>query len=395
VKRLAILGATGSIGRQALDVAARHPERLRVTGLAAGSDADGLVGAARALIAAGAAPRWLALEHASDVAAAGSRIAAAAPGAAVRVGDGASAWLAGACECDVVVNGIVGAAGLDASLAALAARRRLALANKETLVIGGPLVAEALRAGGELLPVDSEHSAALLCLGGRPAAEVARLTLTASGGPLLRHPDWRRATVAEVLAHPVWEMGRRITVDSALLVNKGLELIEAQALFGLDWDRLDAVIHPQARFHAIAAFRDGAVVAQAAAADMRLPIQLAITWPEHWSGPVAPVSGLDFSGLAFEPIVPGRFPAFDVVVAAGRAGGTAPCALNAADEVAVAAFLAGRIRLGSVPEVLAEVLAAHAVEPVRGREQLRVVDAWARAEAARRVEIAAGMGGTS
>jgi 1-deoxy-D-xylulose-5-phosphate reductoisomerase len=221
----------------------------------------------------------------------------------------------------------------------------------------------------------------MLCLGGRPPREVLTLTLTASGGALRQHPDWRGATPEQVLAHPVWTMGRRITVDSALLFNKGLELIEARWLFDLGWDQLAAVLHPQARIHALAAFTDGSLVAQAAAADMRLPIQLALSWPEHWRGPVAPLAAQDLSGLEFSPIPGGQHPAFDLALAAGRAGGTAPCALNAADEVAVEAFLDGRLTLGGVPDVIARVMEAHRVEPVVSLEQLQAVDARAREEA--------------
>ena len=232
-----------------------------------------------------------------------------------------------------------------------------------------------------MLPIDSEHSAAMQCLLGRPAAEIARLTLTASGGPLRTHPDWRRATPAEVLAHPVWAMGPRITTDSATLFNKGLEILEAAALFGLGFDQLDAVIQPGAVLHAIVTFRDGSLVAQAAHPDMRLPIQLALSWPERWGAAVPAIPVTALAGLVIEPIEPGRFPAFDCALAAGRAGGTAPCVLNAADEVAVHAFLEGAIPLGRVPEVLARVLEAHAVQPVESFAQLREVDAWARTTA--------------
>jgi 1-deoxy-D-xylulose-5-phosphate reductoisomerase len=373
--RLAVLGSTGSIGEQVLDVGARHPERLRVVALAAGRDLDRLCAQARAC-----APAALALEHAADPAAARAALAAAAPRARIEVGPGAATRLVEAIDCDTVVNGIVGAAGLAPSLAALAAGRRLALANKETLVIGGPLVLAALERGGELLPIDSEHSAALQCLGGRPAAEVKRLTLTASGGPLRGHPRWREATREEVLAHPVWAMGRRITVDSALLFNKGLELIEAHWLFVLDWTQLAAVIHPQARVHAWVEWRDGSIVAQAATPDMRLPIQLALSWPERWTADL-PAPEAPFAALDFEPIPPGRYPAFDLAIAAGRAAGSAPCVANAADEVAVAAFLEGAITLGQVPEIVARVLEAHRVEPVRALDRLLEIDAWARAEA--------------
>ena len=378
---LAVLGSTGSIGTQALDVAARERERLEVVGLASGSALDALVAQARAV-----RPRWLALERAADADAATRALREATPGANVRVGAGAAAWVAAESGAEVVVNGVVGAAGLAASLATLERGARLALANKETLVVGGPLVRRALARGGRLLPVDSEHSGALQCLLDRPPNEIARLTLTASGGALRNHPDWRRATREEVLSHPVWAMGARITVDSALLFNKGLELIEAQALFELPWERLDAVLHPQALVHAIAAFRDGSSLLQAARPDMRLPIQLALSWPERWSEAVAPLAASDLAGLTFDPIPAGRFPAFDLALAAGRAGGTAACVLNAADEVAVQAFLDGALGLGDVPEMVTRVLERHTPQGVESFEQLTEVDAWARATA--RAEVA-------
>ena len=372
-KRVIVLGSTGSIGEQALQVAARHPERIRVVGLAAGRSLDALCQQAREL-----RPEALALERAANGTEAHLRLCEAAPGAVRFVGPGAAARLVRETESDIVLNGIVGAAGLAVSLAALERGRRLALANKETLVVGGPLVREALTRGGELVPVDSEHSAALQCLGGRPPRDVARLTLTASGGALRRHPDWRRATRAEVLAHPVWAMGARITVDSALLFNKGLEIIEARWLLDLQWEQIEAVLHPQARVHALVEFLDGAIMAQAAAADMRLPIQLAISWPERWGAEWERLPLLPLAGLEFAPIETGRFPAFDLALAAGRAGGTVPCALNAADEVAVQAFLDGQVGLAQVPEIVARVVEAHRAEPVESLEQLERVDAWAR-----------------
>jgi 1-deoxy-D-xylulose-5-phosphate reductoisomerase len=297
---LAVLGSTGSIGEQTLVVAARERERLRVTALAAGRQLDRLCEQARQW-----RPAYLALESAVDLEAARARRAQAAPGAVVEVGEGAAARVAASCGAPLVVNGIVGAAGLAASLATLDRGALLALANKETLVVGGALVRESLaRHGGALLPVDSEHSAALQCLLGRPAHEVTKLTLTASGGPLRRHPDWRRATRDEVLAHPVWAMGPRITTDSATLFNKGLEVIEAHWLFGFGWEQIDAVIHPQAVVHAIATFRDGSLMAQVARADMKLPIQLALSWPERWSESVEPLSPLALAHLEMIPIEP-------------------------------------------------------------------------------------------
>jgi len=373
-RALAVLGSTGSIGTQALEVAAREPGRLRIEALAAGRDLARLCEQA-----ARWRPAAIGLEHAGDPSAARAELERAAPGARIELGPGAAARVAAGCGAPLVLNGIVGAAGLEASLAALARGARLALANKETLVVGGALVrAELQRARGELLPVDSEHSAALQCLLGRPPAEVARLTLTASGGPLRRHPDWRRASRDEVLAHPVWSMGPRITTDSATLFNKGLEVIEAHWLFDLAWERIEAVIHPQAVVHAIATFRDGSLVAQVARADMKLPIQLALSWPERWDEAVAPLAARDLAGLEFEPVDAARFPAYALALAAGRAGGTAPCVLNAADEVAVQAFLDGALPLGGVPELIARVLDRHRPEPVESLEQLRAIDAWAR-----------------
>ncbi len=375
-RTLAILGVTGSIGRQALEVVDEAAGRLVPAGMAAGRDLAGLIAAARRF-----APKWLALEHAADPARARRALLDAVPGTEVRVGPGAAAWLAGSCDAGIVLNGIVGAAGLAASLATLERGARLALANKETLVIGAPLVRAALSKGGELLPVDSEHSAAHQCLGGRPSHEIARMTLTASGGSLRRHPDWRRATPAEVLDHPVWSMGPRITVDSALLFNKGLELIEAHALFDVPWERLDAVLHPQALVHALIEFRDGSTMLHAARPDMKVPIRYACSWPERWDDDGDKIHAESLAGLEFGPIARGRYPGFDVALDAGRAGGTAPCVLNAADEVAVAAFLDGAIGLAQVPELVRGVLEAHEPEPVESLAQLEAVDAHARAAA--------------
>ena len=378
---LAVLGSTGSIGVQALEIAAREPERLRVSALAAGANLERLEEQARRW-----QPGWIALERAADARAARARLAAAVPHAEVLVGAGSAARVAADSGAALVLNGIVGSAGLAASLATLDRGARLALANKETLVVGGELVRRALAHGGTLIPVDSEHSGALQCLGGRPGTEVARLTLTASGGALRDHPDWRRATPAEVLAHPVWSMGRRITVDSALLVNKAFELIEAHWLFDLGWRQLDAWLHPQAVVHALITFIDGSTVAQAARPDMRLPIQLALSWPARWGEALSPLSPRELSALSFEPLVAGRFPAYDLALSAGREGGTTPCVLNAADEEAVEMFLTGRITLAQVPQVLERVLAAHRTRPVESFQQLRELDTWARAEA-RGIEV--------
>jgi len=375
MRTLAVLGSTGSIGKQTLEVCEQEVDRVRIVGLTTHHQ--------NTLLLAQVArhkPAFIGIE--ADVP--DSRVhrglfERASPGAQVRIGPGSTEWVARESGAAIVLNGVVGAAGLAPSIAALERGARLALANKETLVIGAPLVRAALvRGGGELIPVDSEHSAALQCLQGRPAAEVSRLTLTASGGALRHHPDWRRATVEEVLAHPVWSMGRRITVDSALLFNKGLELIEARALFDLGWDQVGAVLHPEAVVHALASFCDGSIMAQAARPDMRLPIQLAISWPERWGPGVPPLDVTDLAGLTFAPIEVRHYPAFEVALEAGRMDGTAPCAVNAADEVAVEEFVKRTIPLGQVPELLRRVLDVHTNEPVESLEQLRRVDQWAR-----------------
>ena len=371
--RVCLLGSTGSIGRQTLDVVSQSQGRLVAVALAAGSDLETLLAQA-----ARVKPLALGLEAASDPAAARSRLQAVAPGARIEIGAGAAARLAAEVDAEIVVNGVVGAAGLEPSLAALNRGARLALANKETLVIGSALVRAALARGGSLVPVDSEHSGALQVLGGRPAAEVVRLTITASGGALRDHPDWRRATREQVLAHPVWPMGDRITVDSALMFNKGLELIEAQVLFELEWHQLEAVLHPEARLHAWATFIDGSTIVQAAHPDMALPIQLALSWPERWPCRVRPLEAQDLAGLTIGPISYERFPALALVIAAGKLGGTAPCAINAADEVAVRAFLDGAIGIGDVPDVLARVMDHFDAEPVESVAQLREVDTCVR-----------------
>ncbi len=379
--RVTVLGSTGSIGRQTLEVVGHSQGRLEAVALAAGSDLEMLLAQA-----ARVKPQALGLEVASDPTAARERLKAVAPAARIEIGAGAAVRLAAEVDSEIVVNGVVGAAGLEPSLAALNRGARLALANKETLVIGSVLVRAALARGGSLVPVDSEHSGALQVLGGRPAAEVVRLTITASGGALRDHPDWRRATREQVLAHPVWPMGDRITVDSALMFNKGLELIEAQVLFDLEWHQLEAVLHPEARLHAWATFVDGSTLVQAARPDMALPIQLALTWPERWPCSVKPLEAQDLAGLTIGPISLERYPALALVIAAGKTGGTAPCAINAADEVAVRAFLDGAIGIGDVPDVLARVMDRFEPEAVVSVAQLREVDArvreWARAAVA-------------
>lgn len=366
MRGVAILGSTGSIGESALRVLDRQREHFRVVALTAGRN--------RALLEAQAAawaPRFAGIVHGP-----------AAPGLA----SGAEVLVEAAThpEVDIVLNAVVGAAGLDATLAALRAGKRVALANKESLVMAGELVAEAARAGGgEVVPVDSEHSAVLQCVAGQEAA-LGRLILTASGGPF-RCWDAERvaaATVAEALNHPTWRMGSKITVDSATLANKALEVIEAHFLFGLPYDALQVVVHPQSIVHAFAEFVDGSVIAQLGFPSMELPILYALTHPVRL--PDAGVRRFDpvaAGPLTFEPVRTDVFRAFHLGVEAGRAGGTAPAAFNAANEEAVAAFLAGALPFGRIAGVIEAVLAAFGPAPATDVEAVRDADRWARARA--------------
>jgi 1-deoxy-D-xylulose-5-phosphate reductoisomerase len=284
----------------------------------------------------------------------------------------------------VVVNGLVGALGLRPSLATVETGARLALANKESLVLGGELLMTRARAtGAEILPVDSEHSGVFQVLGSGGVGALESLTLTASGGPLLRHPDWKRARPDEVLNHPVWEMGKRITTDSATLLNKGLEVIEAHWLFDLEYDRIRVLIHPEAAVHAMVEWRDGSLVAQLSTPDMRLPIQLALTWPERLDSPIVTLDLAKIATLNFQAVERGRFPCLDLALDAGRQGGLAPTILNAADEVAVDLFHDGQIQLGDVPDILKRVLAAHPSGSANSLEAIEEADAWARSETRR------------
>jgi len=274
--------------------------------------------------------------------------------------------------CDVVMNGITGSTGLAPTLAALAAGRILALANKESLVVGGPLVTRAA-ADGQLVAVDSEHSALAQCLRGGTAAEVDRLILTASGGPFRGRTREQLADVtpAEALAHPTWDMGRVITTNSATLVNKGLELLEAHLLYGVDLDRIDVVVHPQSIVHSMVQFVDGSTLAQCSPPDMKLPIALALSWPERLPGVARPCDWTTASGWTFEPLDHEAFPAVELARTAGRLGGTAPAVFNAANEICVDAFHEGRIGFLQILDIVSEVLGQHVPsgpEPVEGRD---------------------------
>jgi 1-deoxy-D-xylulose-5-phosphate reductoisomerase len=370
-----ILGSTGSIGTQALDVIARHPQAFRVAALAAGSNAEALIEQARRF-----RPRRVAL---ADRAAA-ARVRQAL-GAAVEVlegEDGVTSLAGGGGTGDVVLNGMVGSRGLGPTLAALRAGSRVALANKESLILGGPLVLETA-APGQLVPVDSEHSALAQCLRAGGAGEVRRLIVTASGGPFRgrSRAQLQRVTVEEALDHPTWSMGSVITVNSATLANKGLEVIEAHLLFGLPYDRIEVVVHPQSVVHGMVEFVDGATVAKLSPPDMRLPIQLALGWPLRLDHAPAAMDWTRAVTLEFEPLDGDTFPMVRLATAAGRAGGTAPGVFNAANEEAVGAFLEGRLPFLGIPAVVEAVLGEHA--PPAGLDLQTVLDAerWARQRA--------------
>ncbi len=376
---VAVLGSTGSIGKAALQVLARQKERFRVVALTAYGQRERLEQQAAAF-----RPAFVALVNGGAAAGPGREDAGGAP-SGWRCGTGSLIEAVERPDVDVVLNGIVGAAGLDATLAALRAGKRVALANKETLVMAGELVMRTAREhGGEVVPVDSEHSAVLQCVTGRPGTSVQRLILTASGGPF---HAWdaervRHATVAEALNHPTWRMGRKITVDSATLANKALEVIEAHFLFALPYDRIEAVVHPQSVIHSFVEFVDGSVLAQLGFPNMELPILYALTHPERVADDgIVRFDPVAAGPLTFEPVRTEVFPALALGMRAGRIGGSAPAAFNAANEVAVAAFLAGRAPFGRIAEVIEMVLEEQIVTPADSVERVRAADAWARRRA--------------
>ena len=378
---VAVLGSTGSIGRSALDVLRAQAGRFRVVSLAAGRNASLLVEQAREF-----SPRLVSVQDAETAA----EVRRALPGG-TRVVWGPEGLVEAALADGVqtVIAAVVGAVGIRATLAALEAGKRVALANKESLVAAGELAKRILAAGkGELVPVDSEHSAIFQCLLGANRSEVKRLILTASGGPFrtATAEEMERATPFDALKHPTWRMGGKITIDSATLMNKGLEVIEAHWLFDQSYDRIDVVIHPQSIVHSLVEFVDGSVLAQLGAPDMRVPIQLALTFPERAPGNWKPFSILEAGTLTFEPPDFKRFRCLSLAYEAGRTGGTAPCVLNAANEVAVAAFLKGACRFGDIPACVEEVLAAHTPRPVRDVDDVLDADRWARESAAKVLE---------
>jgi len=371
--RVAVLGSTGSIGRQALDIAARFPDRISVVALAANSNATLLAEQARSTGA-----ERVVLADAAAATRAGELL-----GRPVESGAAAVERLAGEGSADIVLNALVGAAGLRASVAALRSGVRLALANKESLVVGGTLLTEL--GLDRVVPVDSEHSAIYQCLVGEPDDAVVRLWLTASGGPFRgrSREDLKHVTLEQALAHPRWTMGPKITVDSATLMNKGLEVIEAHYLFGIAYDRIRVVIHPQSCIHSMVEYADGSVKAHLGATDMRIPIQYAFSLPERWRSPVEPVDFVELGRLDFEEPDRETFQCLDLALEAGRTGMTYPAVLNAANEVAVAAFLAGTAPFLAIPATVARVLDRHEPVPADSLEAVEAADAWARTEALR------------
>lgn len=368
MKRVAVLGSSGSIGTQALEIITASDE-LSVAGLAVGSDWECAVAQAR-----GCRIDTIAVADPDAADQARNEF-----GGTVLSGDSAAVELIGATEPDFVLNGVVGAAGLGPTIAALSAGIDVGLANKESLVIGGELVMELARAtGARLLPVDSEHSALFQLLAGEDDDAVERLVLTASGGPFRGRRDLTGITVAEALDHPTWAMGGRITIDSATLMNKGFEMIEAQHLFGIGWDRIEVVVHPQSIVHSMIDLRDGATLAHLGYPDMRVPIAYALSWPRRTRLPVERLDLAKVGSLTFEEPDPDTFRCLALARQAGEKGGIVPCILNAADEVAVAAFLAGRIEFAAIPEVIARTMEDIGSGPARDFNELFAVDEAAR-----------------
>jgi 1-deoxy-D-xylulose-5-phosphate reductoisomerase len=386
VTTVAVAGSTGSIGTQTIDVVRAEPDRFEIVALGAWSSVDRLVAQAHDL-------------HPKLVVVGDGRRAAEVAGAVppgTEVAAGVEALAAMGTVADVCVNGVVGFAGLRLTLATLAAGRRLALANKESLIAGGPVVrAELARPGaGEIVPVDSEHCAVHQCLAANArggAGRVARIVLTASGGPFRgrTRAQLDDVTVEDALAHPTWSMGPKITVDSSTLMNKGLEVIEAHELFGdaygIDYDRIEVVVHPQSIVHSMVEMSDGSTIAQLSNPDMRLPIGYALAWPDRIGTPFGRIDWTSCGPLEFEPPDLDGFPCLGLAYAAGRAGGLAPAVLNAANEEAVEAFLGGMIAWSGIPDVLNEVLSRHDGGTADGVDA--VIDADRRGRVAARREI--------
>ncbi len=374
-RRVVVLGSTGSIGTSTLDVIRHLPDRLCAAGLSAHANTD-LLGEQIELFR----PRWVAL---TDPARARRIDRSGLSGTEVLVGEEGVRRMVTDPDTDVVVSAIVGAAGLTGTWAALEAGKTVALANKETLVVAGPLVMRLARSrGASLLPVDSEHSAVFQAMGDSPHCQVRRVVLTASGGPFRgrSRADLETVTAADALRHPTWRMGPKITIDSATLMNKALEVIEARWLFDLAPDRIEVIVHPESVVHSFVEFEDGSVLAQLSPPDMRLPIQYALTYPDRVSGPAARLNWRDLAGLHFEQPDHETFPALQLGYEVAARGGTCGAVLNAANEAAVGRFLAGELPFLDIPRVCRAVLRHHEFSANPTLDELWAADRWARDE---------------
>lgn len=403
MRRIVVLGSTGSIGTQTVDVVRQHPDELEIVGLAVNTRVADMLEQARA-------------HNVHNLVVGDERLAADAVAADVREQAGSQGiWgfgmdavvnLVRLPEVDVVVNALVGAAGLRASYETLAAGKVLALANKESLVVGGDLImplaaqvdAQRRQAGvapkvgpaGALMPIDSEHGAIYQCLLGESEREVSRLWVTASGGPFRgkKRADLEGITPAQALKHPTWNMGAKISIDSSTLMNKGLEVIEAHHLFNMPYDKISVVVQPQSAIHSMVEFTDGSVKAHLGTTDMRIPIQFALSYPARWAAPVEPLDFTKLGSLEFAPADTDTFRCLALARHAGTVGGTLPCVMNAANEVAVAAFLAKQGSYLGIAECVEAVMDAHereGVQRVESLEQLQELDAWARETARKSV----------
>ncbi len=378
-----LLGSTGSVGTQAVDVVKAAPDRFRIVGIGAGGGRVDLLarqalelGVEVVAVAKATAAQDLQLAFYAEAQARGfSAGQFAVP--KILAGPDALSELA-AWPCEVVLNGITGSVGLAPTLSALEAGRTVALANKESLIAGGPLVTPYI---DQIVPVDSEHSALAQCLRGGTRAEVAKLVLTASGGPFRGRTSLAGITPEQALNHPTWDMGPVITVNSATLVNKGLELIEAHLLFAVPYDRIEVVVHPQSVVHSMVEFVDGSTLAQLSPPDMRLPIALGLSWPARVPGVAPAVDWTQATTWTFEPLDEGVFGAVALCRAAGTTGGTAPAALNAANEVCVEAFLAGRLEFAAIVDTVAQVVEEHPLRELPTLVEVLETETWARARA--------------
>jgi 1-deoxy-D-xylulose-5-phosphate reductoisomerase len=391
VKRVAVLGSTGSIGVSTLDVLARHADRFAVVALAAASNRARLREQCLAF-----RPRIAVLQDASEAALLQRELCEAGSSTEVLAGPEALVTVASHDDVDTVMAAIVGAAGLPSTLAAASSGKQVLVANKESLVVGGALLVEAARRGGAaIVPIDSEHNAIFQCLPATRTTGVApkgvrRILLTASGGPFLRTPREQmvHVTPEQACAHPRWRMGRKISVDSATLMNKGLELIEACVLFGMEPAAVSVVVHPQSIVHSMVEYVDGSILAQLGNPDMRTPIAHALGWPERIGSGVESLDLVAAARLDFEAPDDVRFPSLGLARAAAEAGGTAPAALNAANEVAVAAFLEGRLDFLGIPALIDRVMSSHRATPARELADVLEADRWARAVARERLAAA-------